>query len=360
METMEEYKTIRIINNEPEFSENAESRISADFFVLCEDDKTLFNQAIYSLESNGMSFLNWVVRACGSQPQVLKVQENSDVLETIRPYLKETSQYSVVLFADTPLVSRAHIMDLLNFVNAKRMSVCKLKRGFVFNNDYIRENSEFYSIDEYDFSSDDFFVPSNAKDFYFIKDALNKKVLDYHKRNGVYLDNEQTITIDANVEIGVQSKIASGTCILNGSKIGNRVFVGGNSIIDGSSIENDVSVASGAVIKKSIVKNSSKVEEQVVIKNSVIGENSEIMLGAKVVSSSMKEFSKIKQFAHVNNVKLCEYAIIGDYSKVLGETDKTIIGAGSEIGMNCEIIDSVIAKDSFIENNEKISNKVDR
>ena len=46
-------------------------------------------------------------------------------------------------------------------------------------------------------------------------------------------------------------------------------------------------------------------------------------------------------------------------NRILGLTERTVIGVGSEIGANSEIVDSEIAPNSFIENGSKISGKVE-
>ena len=79
--------------------------------------------------------MNWVVRVCRTQPKILKVKKGANALDVIRPYVEASTEYSVVFYADTPLLNKSHINDLLAFVDRKRMNVCKLKRGFVFRNE---------------------------------------------------------------------------------------------------------------------------------------------------------------------------------------------------------------------------------
>lgn len=359
METMEEYKTIRIINEEPEFMEGEKTNVSADFFILCDDEINLFNQHVYDVRASGMSLLNWVVRACGRQPKILKIEPGQEILDVIKPYVDYQAEYSVVLFADTPLVNRSHIFDLLGFVHRKRMSVCWLKRGAIFNNDYIRENNEFYSVDEYDFSSNDFMKVDTYENFYAAKKVLSQKIIDYHKNNGVYFGNEDNVTIDANVEIGVNSKIGAGACIVNGSKLGENVSIGQNCMVSGSKVGANTSVCAGTKVLESVVKNNVHLAENVTVKSSVIGNNCSVQIGTNIVSSSLRDGVVIKEFVCASDARIAENAVIQKYSKILGLTENVIIGASSEIGGNCEIIDSKLLANSFIDNNTKLKNKVE-
>ena len=359
METMEEYKLVRIINEEPEFCETQENNFVVDYFILCEEGHSLFGKNIYDLQICGMSLLNWVVRVCERQPKILKVNKNVNALEIVKPYIDSNADYSVIFYADTPLLNKNHITDLLAFVDRKRMNVCKFKRGLAFRNDYIKDSGEIYSIDEYDFSSNDFFVVETSEDFEFAKNALSKKVLDYHKRNGVLFENESSVTVDANTEIDACSKILSNASIVNGTKIGRNVVIQKNAMISGSTIGNDSYVGNNSIIDKSIIKDNSKINENAIVKNSVIGNNVTIDLRSDIYSSSIRDGVVLKNNVSVENSKVCESVTIQKYSKILGLNRKTVVGESSEVGANSEIIDCVIPRQSIIEKCSKITGKVE-
>lgn len=351
---MEEYKVVRIINEEPEFCEGQKSDIPADFFILCEEENKLFEQNIYELKICGMSLVNWVVRVCGKQPKILKIQKDDDALDKVRPYLDPSVDYSVVFYADTPLLNKAHIMDLLEFVDRKRMNLCRLKRGFVFRNDYVLDNGEFYSIDEYDFASNDFLQVEDYDSFGKAKEVLSQKVIDFHRRNGVRFENEKTITIDANVKIGEFCKIESGVSLMNGSTIGRNCAIGKNAKITGSKLGENLKIGDNSVIVDSIIKDNVFVGDDVMIKNSVAGNNVIVEFGSRLSSSSLRDKSVVKSFVTIDEGRIGENSIIQKHAKILGLTSRVIVGYGCEIGANSEIIDSEIDVNSFIENGTKI------
>lgn len=354
METMEEYKVVRIINEEPEFCETEQSNVSASFFILCEEGKKIFGKNVFDLQICGMSLVNWVVRVCGKQPKILQIQNGADAIDVVKPYIDSDTDYSVVFYADTPLLNKSHINDLLSFIDRKRMNVCKFKRGLAFRNDYISENDEIYSIDEYDFASNDFFVIDSSESFEFAKNVLTKKVLDYHKKKGVYFENENTITVDANTEIGEKTRILSGACIVGGTKIGSGSEISRNAVVCGSTVGNNSRVGVNSFVDKSILKDGVSVSENVTIKNSVIGNSVVIDSCSSVVSSSLRDNASIRNNVQIAESKICENTIILGYSKILGLTQKTIIGAGTEIGANSEIIDCVVSAETCIENSSKL------
>ena len=359
METIEEYKVVRILNDEPEFCEGQKANVLVNFFILCEEGKFVLGQNVHELEICGMNLVNWVSRACESRPKVLMMRNDSDIISVIRPYVDNQADYSVVLFADTPLVSKSHLDDLIEFVDRRRMNVCKLKRGFVFKNEYIQYNDEFYSIDEYDFASDDFLVVEDSESFAQAKSRLSKRIVDFHKRNGVQFEDENLVSIDANVKIGVGTKIASGVSVLKGAQIAENCIIERNVKVSGSTVGAGTRLGENAMVVDSIVKDSVFVGLDVLIKDSVIGNNAIVEMCVKIISSSLRESVILKPFVIVDEGRIGEGAIVHKHTRILGLTDRSVIGASSEIGANAEIVDSVIVSNSFIENNSKIINKVD-
>ena len=359
METIEEYKVVRIINEEPEFCEGHKANVLVNFFILCEEGKTVLGQNVHELEICGVSLINWVSRVCDDRPKILPIQTDGDVISTIRPYVDYHADYSVVLFADTPLINKSHLEDLIEFVDRRRMNVCKLKRGFVFKNEYIQYNDEFYSIDEYDFASDDFLVVNDSESLALAKNVLSKRIVDFHKRNNVQFENENMVNVDANVQIGEGTKIASGVSIVRGAQVAQNCNIERNANISGSTIGGNSRIGDSSSIVDSIVKNAVFVGSSVMVKDSVIGNNAIIETKSSIVSSSLRESVILKAFVVVDEGRIGECAIVNKHSRILGLTDRSVIGASSEIGANVEIVDSVIESNSFIENNSKILNKVE-
>ena len=360
METIEEYENVRILNDEPEFVAGEKDDVKAEFFILCEEnDSVVPNKRVCDCKICGMSILNWVVRACVSQPKVLNFSAEASVIQTIKPYIDDSADYSVVLFADTPLLNRTHLSDLLSFVSKRRMNVCKLKRGYVFSNEYIKENDEIFSVDEYDFASNDFFIVQTIDDLSKAQEILNKKVLDYHKKNGVYFESEQNVCVDANTEIGYGSEIASGVALTNCAKLGQNVKLQKNVIISGSKVEDDAKVGLGAMVIDSIVKEEVVIGEGVIIKNSVIGNNARIEAGSRVFSSSVRAAAFLHEGVLVDNSRIGENTIIDKHSKILGVERKNIIEKNTEIGANCVVEDCVISQNSRIYDNMILKNRVE-
>ena len=96
MERVEQIENLLIINDEPEFSANDTTKVSAEFFILCEENADVeLSKNVFDCKLCGMSILNWVVRACLSQPKIIHVEAGTDALSAIRPYISGEAEYWV-------------------------------------------------------------------------------------------------------------------------------------------------------------------------------------------------------------------------------------------------------------------------
>lgn len=335
METIEKIETEELIlNAQPEFVEGSSESVPAQYFILLEDNQDvsdMVGQNVY-----GAKVIDWVQRACFGKAVILKVNDDDEIISLIRPYLNG-AEYSVVLYANTPLVTKKHIADLLGFVQRKRMNVCKLKRGYVFKNEFIERADEFFSIDTYNFASNDFFEVKNLNDLEFAKKEIKKRLLDYLKNNGVVIETSETLTIDATSQIDYSTRLFGGVSVLGNSKIGTNCVISSNAVIKNSKLSDDVEIGENAIIEGSVIKSGTKIEAGAIVKGSVIGKNCEIKLGSKIVRSALKE-----------NVKIGECSFVSD-SK---------LGTNSEIGEAVVLSKSSVYDGASIESFEKIKEKL--
>lgn len=359
MEMYEELGNYIIVNEEPEFVAECEEEISASYFILCENvGQQNLVKRIYDYEICGMTSLNWVARACETQPMVLKANDDKNIIKMIRPYVKQT-EYSVILFANTPLVNKQHLKDLLGYVNRKHMNACKLKKGYIFRNDYILNNDELFSVDTYEFSSDDFFEVKTLEDLSVAQESLSKKVLSYHMLNGVYFERPEVNSVDATSEIGYNTTVASNVSIVKNSIVGDVCDIKEDAIIKNSKIGDDVVIGEGAFIISSVIKDGARIGSRAFIKNSVIGENVEIFENVSVINSGVKANTIIEECSKINKARVSENVKIGKFSKLIGELRPAVVLSGAILDANVEVLGATVGENATITVNKKISEDVD-
>ena len=115
----------------------------------------------YKILNNAMQ--NYILSGISYPFKVLEYKEE-DIRKIIKPYLKK-GEIIVVLFANTPLVLKQTIENIIEYSRVKNINACKLPCGFVFNSSYIKKNKiiafdSFYSQNEDEFLEvvDDEFV----------------------------------------------------------------------------------------------------------------------------------------------------------------------------------------------------------
>jgi len=327
-----------IVNNDRDFIENDNVDVSATYIVLCEDNyENNVNKAMYDYKVSGLSLAEWVAMACESRPVFITINKNEKFLNLIKPYM-ENNDYTIVLYADTPLVSKTHLKDLLGYVERKRLNVCKLKRGYILKNEYISQVDEIYSSLVYDLSSNDFFQVSNFNDVEKIRETLESRMFGFHKKNGVIFYNQDSAIVDANVQIGYGTKIAGGSSLLKNSLIGKNVDIQANAVIINSKIGDGVTIGASCLIENSIVKSGSVLRPQTLLSHSVIGESVIIGIGSKIVSSAVKDNVGIGDFCNIESINVLENVKIGVASTIVGVDVVAAIDENSVIQAGAKII----------------------
>ena len=238
-----------------------------DVIVLKINNPALFCEKSYDLEILGKSLTNWVKLAFDQCPITEVVCDMSaDIISSIKPHLKN-KKYTAVFYADTPLLQRRTFLNILDWVQTKKMNVCKLERGWVFVTDFIKNAEKIFTTTEaHDFGKEDFLTVFNLSNFELAGQILKDRIINFHQQNGVQILDRKTTFIDADVSIEKNAVIYP------------------NNIISGSTI----------------IEEGAKIESFCTIKNSRIGKNS-VVSSSYIEKSDIKENSKIAPFSCIIN-----------------------------------------------------------
>lgn len=326
-----------VVNSDPDFVENENADISVSFVILCEQNFDNEINRIYEQKVAGISLAEWVAMACESKPNIVYINSNDNFLNVIRPCLTD-KDYLVVLYGDTPLVSKTHLKDLLCYVSRKGLNVCKLKRGYILKNSFVKQADNLYFALNYDLETNDFFQVKSYSDIDKVKGTLENRMFNYHKKNGVFFEDQKTTTIDANVKIGRGSYISAGSFVLSGSMIGENVFVGESTIIKNSNIWIGSKVSPKCIIENSIVKENVKIGLDSLISYSVLSGESEVGISSKLIKSTLGENSKVENFCMLQNASILDRAKIGTFSAIIGDGVTINIEKDSEILAGSKVV----------------------
>lgn len=216
-----------------------------------------------SFEICGKSMIDWVALST-SQCQTVKVGavDEEDVLQESKrlfeKYGKQEHQFVVLLFSDTPLLQKCTFLEIMKHFCMNGMNVLCLPHGFVFRAQWLKKAMVFLSNAPTMFGEDDFLIVENAQKAALAFKVLQRRILQYHKENGVILFGENTIFVDADVEI------EAGAVIFPNNIIKGESFVGANAILESGNFLLDTIVCEGAFVCQSYLEKS-KVEKEKVV-----------------------------------------------------------------------------------------------
>ena len=196
----------------------------------------------------GKTMLDWVKIACaGIETQVIDEPSDEQFISTIA--LKaEGKKIVIVLYSDTPLLQRQTILSVLDYFSSHPANTMSLPRGYVFNVDYLLRTKEIISPAHKNFSPDEFEIISTPEQIGKAYQTLQHRIRAYHKSNGVILKGEQTIFIDADVQIE------------------KGVVIDPNNVLAGESvIEENVRLKSGNYIENSVIKSGSVLQGKTIV-----------------------------------------------------------------------------------------------
>ena len=181
----------------------------------------------------GKKMIDWVALATsGCTQKIIEEPDEENLLQTIKD-LSDGYIFVAVFYSDTPLLKKSTFLEIMDYFSKRRMNVLKLVRGYVFKTEYLQNAKMLLSTTVEEFDKEDFTIVNSSKKVSFAFKILNNRILNYHKERGVVFFGENTIFIDADVEIEEGCVIYPNNIIKGESYIGKNVILeSGNYIFD--------------------------------------------------------------------------------------------------------------------------------
>ena len=227
---------------------NTESEVSV--IILLYKNAGFGGLKPFDIEIYGKKMWKYIEMACGDLPvKTTTCTAETNVFELIRPMLTN-SKYTLVLYSDTPLVQSSTIRQVIDYAKMRDVNVMTLKRGYLFNTNYLRHAESIQGGLEYLDNAQDFVIVSDAKQLERVNRVIKNRILDFHLSSGIIIKDRQTTFIDADViiENGV---VIEGCNVLKGQS-----FIGKNTVLKSfNHIENSI-IKENCVVGCAYIKNS--------------------------------------------------------------------------------------------------------
>jgi bifunctional UDP-N-acetylglucosamine pyrophosphorylase/glucosamine-1-phosphate N-acetyltransferase len=241
----------------------------------------------------GRSIIDWVKSSVSSwHHKFVPTNIDDDVLTVFRENITG-AKYTVVIYADMPLLEKAAIEQAVEYASAKSANAVALPRGWVFNTEYVKQSDDF-SVTEYiGANPENYMVAFNDAQIAKCREIMQTRINFRHIMNGVNIISLPNTYIDCDAEIDTGCVVEPNTYIIGPTKIGKNVKIllnsrienskiGGNTVINSSQIY-DSTVGTGTQIgpmahirPQSIIGDGAKIGNFVEIKKSVIGDGTKV------------------------------------------------------------------------------------
>ena len=296
-----------------------------------------------SIEILGKTMLDWVCFSLGdSFCEAVSYTDDVPLPVLIRPYLKRDTDYTVVLYSDTPLITRKTVLDAITVLKQKELNVLKMTRGYVFKTQFLLGVDKIYSENPYYFDEEDFMTAFNFKQVALVGDALKNRILSYHMNQGVHFEDPSStfvgcdVVIAKGVRIGASNIIKGKTVVKEGAHIGNRNTIENSVIGEGVSVESSYVIGSVVGARTTVGPNA------YLRPGAIIGEDCRIGDFVEIKNSEIGNETKIAHLSYVGDAKVGKSCNIG-CGVVVANYDgkskhKTTIGDYAFVGSNCNLI----------------------
>ena len=238
------------------------SWLSQDVLVIilqCKNFDFGATRAPYDINICGKKMWEWV-SLCAGDALVKSVvcTPESDILSVIKPHLGN-QKYTVVLYSDTPLFSAKTFKEVLTYFRGRGANVLKLKRGYVFDTEYIKSAESLIAFESENFGSEqDFLQVDNMQKLYEITKIIERRILDFHTAQGVIIKSYENTHIDCDVIIG------EGTIIEPNNNLYGLSYIGKNCKLEPNNVVIDSIISDNCILKSSYICGS-RISENMVV-----------------------------------------------------------------------------------------------
>ncbi len=262
--------------------------------------------------------------------------------QAVRRYLDAEKPYTVILYCDTPLISKKTVMDAVCQLKDSNRNVIKMTRGYVVRTSFLLRVDNIYSEDTRYFDEEDFVTAFDYRQVSMITDILKNRITAYHMENGVQFDDPSTAFIGSDVVIASGVRIGSNNTLLGKTVIKKGVTLKTGNVIEDCVIDENATVDSSRLYRSYVGTGTSVGPFAYIRPNCVIGENCRIGDFVELKNSIIGNGSKVAHLTYVGDCEMGENCNIGCgvvFVNYDGKNKyKTRVGNGVFIGSNSNII----------------------
>jgi len=313
----------------------------------------------------GRTCQDWVALSLGEgfSKSINFAYDESDIPKYIRQYIDKQKPYTVVLFADTPLITKKTVSDAVNMLVKKGLNVLKMTRGFVFKTKFLETTDSLYVSKPHYFEEEDLITASDYKQVALIIDILKNRIINFHMSQGVHIVDPPSTFIDSYVTIAKNVRIEPNNILRGKTIVKEKVFLDSGNVIDSSVIDEGAKIASSRLEYCYVGKYTTVGPFAYIRPDSVISDNCKIGDFVEIKKSIIGQGTKVSHMSYVGDTEIGQNTNVGcgvvfaNYDGVQKKPCK--VGNNVFIGSNTNLVAPLsICDDTYIAAGSTITQSV--
>ena len=130
---------------------------------------------------------------------------------------------------------------------------------------------------------------------------MQKRINEYHMRNGVTLRNPESVYIEDGVEIGNDTEICQNVTIKSGTKIGSDCVIGSGSMLDRAVIHDGVDVLSSVILESEVDEGTHVGPFAYIRPNCHVGKEVKVGDFVELKNSNIDDGTKISHLTYIGD-----------------------------------------------------------
>ena len=130
---------------------------------------------------------------------------------------------------------------------------------------------------------------------------MQKRINEYHMRNGVIMRNPESVYIEDGVEIGNDTEICQNVTIKSGTKIGSDCVIGSGSMLDRAVIHDGVDVLSSVILESEVDEGTHVGPFAYIRPNCHVGKEVKVGDFVELKNSNIDDGTKISHLTYIGD-----------------------------------------------------------
>lgn len=174
---------------------------------------------------------------------------------------------------------------------------------------------------------------------------MQKRINEYHMRNGVTMRNPESVYIEDGVEIGNDTEICQNVTIKSGTKIGSDCVIGSGSMLDRAVIHDGVDVLSSVILESEVDEGTHVGPFAYIRPNCHVGKEVKVGDFVELKNSNIDDGTKISHLTYIGDSDVGKRVNFGCGTVTCNYDGKkkyrTTIGDDCFVGCNTNLVSPI-------------------